>query len=59
MTSQIFNHGDVQQSATVFLDGAGGVGVVLLLFHVRFVCHLSSVISIRANICPVDVCFKI
>jgi len=55
MISQLFNHGDVQQSATVFLDCAGGVGVVLLLFHVRLVCHLSSVISVSATICPVDV----
>jgi len=37
---------------------AGGVGVLLLLFHVRFVCHLSSVISVRANICPVEVWFS-
>jgi len=54
MISQLFNHGAVQQSATVFL--AGGVGLeLLLLFHVRLVCHLSSVTSIKSTICPVDV----
>jgi len=55
MISQLFNHGAVQQSATVFLAGGGGVEVVLLLFHVKLVCHFKIVISIRATICPVDV----
>jgi len=38
----------------------GGVGIVFVdVLLVNVVCHLSSVTSVRASICPVDVWFKI